>query len=171
MAVLNALAPLLRPLASRWQAMPTRDRRALFVLGAVAMLLSGWFGIVAPVTDFADGQVSALREAQQDLAWMQANADAARRAGMNGGPAAAATGQSLVAAVNATAQSAGVRLQRFEPDGLQRVRVTLESAVFTDTLRWIVGLHELGLVVESFTADPLPQPGLVNIRMTLGRSS
>ncbi|MFZ5722940.1 MAG: type II secretion system protein GspM [Pseudomonadota bacterium] len=161
-----ALSARLAPLQSRWRELPTRDRRALTVLGLALAAAVCWFAVVVPVTDYAQSARDDLQTAREDLGWMQANAVRARQASAHRGLEA---GQSLLSAVNASAQQAGLNLQRFEPDGEQRVRVTLENAVFTDVMRWIVDLERrYGLRVEHFNADVQSQPGLANIRLTLG---
>jgi len=155
---------------TRWRAMPLRDQRALAGLTLFAVLIAGWLGAVAPLLDYAQNSRDALQQAQADLAWMQANAAAARQAGAASGHLA--EGQSLLTAVNASARESGLNLQRFEPEGEQRVRVTLENAVFTDVMRWIVTLqNRYGLSIDSFNADQQAQPGIVNIRLTVGRSA
>lgn len=155
-------------LRQRWQAMPVRDQRALAALSLFAVLLAIWFGLVAPLLHFSGSRQDAFVQAKTDFEWMQANAAAARQAGAMQGQLAA--GQTLLSAVNASARESGLNLQRFEPDGEQRVRVTLEGAVFVDVMRWIVTLqNRYGLHVESFNADQQAQPGIVNIRMTIGK--
>ncbi len=165
------LSTYLAPLQARWSLLPLRDRRALAGLGAFFAAMLVWFALVAPILHYADRQRVRLLAAQEDLAWMQANAAVARRAAEGTGGQLAA-GQSLLAAVNASALAANLNLQRFEPEGDRRVRVTLENAVFTDVMRWLVDLERRhGVTIESFSADRQPQPGIVNIRLTLGISS
>lgn len=157
-------------LGARWQVMPLRDRRALAVLGLFFVLAGSWLGVVSPAINYANDSRAALQQAQADLLWMQLNAVAARQAAARTGQLAA--GQSLLSAVNASARASGLNLQRFEPDGEQRVRVTLENAVFVDVMRWVVTLQQqYGLAVDSFSADAQAQPGIVNIRLTVGRPS
>lgn len=157
-------------LNARVQAMPVRDRRALFALSIFFVGVIGWLGVVSPVIDYARESKETLAQAEKDYAWMQVNAAVARQAGAHSGQLAA--GQSLLTAVNSSARSSGLNLQRFEPDGEQRVRVTLENAVFTDVMRWIVTLQtQYGLRIDSFHADHQGKPGIVNIRLTVGRSS
>jgi general secretion pathway protein M len=165
----DALRPLFAALRIRWDGMPLRDRRALAALAVFFSLAGGWLGVVQPALTFADEGREALESAAMDLAWMQANATVARQAAAQG--PGANDGQSLLSAVNGSARGMGLNLQRFEPEGEQRVRVTLENAVFTDVMRWVVLLEtRYGLVVEHFNADSR-QPGVVNIRMTVGKSS
>lgn len=168
--LLASVPPQLAALKSRWLSLPLRDRRALAALAIFFVLAGGWLGVVSPAMNFAGDSRAALEQAQADLIWMQANALAARQAGARA--TQAGVGQSLLTAVNASARSSGLNLQRFEPDGEQRVRVTLENAVFTDVMRWVVILQEqYGLAIDSFSADAQAQPGIVNIRLTVGRPS
>lgn len=165
----SLLRQQLQPWFARWRALPSRDQRALggLVVFFVAALV--WVTVVSPLRAWVDRAQADVAAAQDDLAWMQANAAAARRAAASGGAGRLPAGQSLLSAVNGSAREAGINLQRFEPDGDHRVRVTLENAVLTDVLRWIVLVEQRhGLVVENFSADSLPQPGLANIRLTLG---
>lgn len=170
MSAADALRRQLAPLQARWQVLPLRDRRALALLALALAGLLAWFAVISPVLGYADGNRDDLEHARADLGWMQANANRVRRAASQGAGHLEA-GQSLLSAVNASAKDAGLNLQRFEPDGEQRVRVTLENAVFTDVMRWIVELERrYGLQVEHFNADA-QAPGIANIRLTLGASS
>ncbi len=162
----------LAPLRARWNSLPLRDRRAVAILSIFFVLMSGWLLIVAPVLDYANKAREDIATAQADLNWMQVNATRARQAATRGAAGHLAAGQSLLSAVSSSAKEAGLNLQRFDPEGERRVRVTLENAVFTDVMRWLVELEaRYGLVVEDFNADSRPQPGIVNIRLTLGVSS
>ncbi len=159
----------MQPWLARWQALPSRDQRALGGLLVFFVAVVVWMALVSPLRAWVDRAQADAAEARDDLAWMQANAPAARRAAASAGTGRLPAGQSLLAAVNGSARDAGINLQRFEPDGEHRVRVTLENAVLTDVLRWIVLVEQRhGLVVENFSADSVPQPGLANIRLTLG---
>lgn len=167
----HLLSSRIAPLMLRWSALPLNDRRALSVLGAFMIIMVLWFGIISPIINYADRAQARLLTAQADLAWMQANAAAARRAGTVSS-VSLKTGQSLLAAVNSSAREAGLNLQRFEPAGEQRVSVTLENAVFTDVMAWLVTLEkQYGFVIQSVSADNQPQAGIVNIRLTLEQSS
>lgn len=168
----RAVSPRLAPLAARWALLPLRDRRALAGLGAFFLAILVWLALIAPILHYADRERARMISAQEDLAWMQANAAAVRQAAKAGSAGHPAAGQSLLAITNASALAAGLKLQRFEPEGERRVRVTLENAVFTDVMGWIVDLEQRnGVTVESFSADGQPQPGIVNIRLTLGMPS
>lgn len=166
--VATRIAAWLAPWRQRWSALPAGDRRALSLLSLFLGAVLLWFGVASPAIEFAREREARLATAQADLAWMKANAAAARQA-RTVGSAGDLAGQTLLTAVNSTARTAGLNLQRFEPEGERRVRVTLEGAVFTDVMRWLVLLEQrYGLVVESLNADHQAQPGIVNIRLTLG---
>lgn len=159
----------LQPWIARWRSLPARDQRALGALVLFVVAIVIWMGMVSPLRAWVERAQDDVSAARDDLAWMQANAAAARRVAASGVAGRLPEGQSLLAAVNGSAREAGINLQRFEPDGDHRVRVTLENAVLTDVLRWIVLVEQRhGLVVDSFSADALPQAGVANIRLTLG---
>ncbi len=160
-----ALKPYLAPLASRWATMSKRDQRALIVMSCFLLLTLSWMLLISPVMQYANDSRAALTKAHEDLAWMQANAVLARQADNAGN---LPPGQNLLAVINGDARQANLDLQRFEPDGESRVRITLENAVFIDVVRWIVGLeNRYGIQVEHFQAEAQPQPGLANIRLTM----
>lgn len=170
--VLSSLMAHLVPLRARWYSLPVRDRRAIAILTIFFVLMSSWLLIVAPVLAYADKAREEVATAQADFDWMQTNAMRARQAATRGAASHLAAGQSLLSAVSSSAKAAGLNLQRFDPEGERRVRVTLENAVFTDVMGWLLELEaRYGLVVEDFNADSRPQPGIVNIRLTLGVSS
>lgn len=160
-----ALQPRLAPLALRWAAMPARDQRALLALATALLMGMLWWLVVAPSMQYADDARRDLESSRNDLAWMHSHAARARQAGSTG---SLPPGRNLLAVVNADARQVGLNLQRFEPDGDARVRITLENAVFTDVLRWVVGLESrYGVQVEHFQAEVQAQPGIANIRLTL----
>lgn len=164
-----AFATRIAPLQTRWQQLPSRDQRALAAMAVALAAAVLWLALAVPAMNYAQSARQDLESARADLGWMQANAGRARQLAGAGGLQA---GQTLLSAVNASAQQAGLNLQRFEPDGEQRVRVTLENAVFTDVMRWVVDLERrYGIRVEHFNADVQAQPGIANIRLTLGASS
>lgn len=157
------------PMVVAFRQLPTRDQRLLALMMAALAVALLWVLVAAPAMRYAESARQQLDAARADLGWMQANAARARHASAVG---ALQPGQTLLSAVNASAQQANLNLQRFEPDGDRRVRVTLENAVFTDVMRWVVDLERrYGVRVDSFNADVQAQPGLANIRLTLATSS
>lgn len=164
------LAARLAPLQGRWQAMPLRDRRALLALTAFFLAVAAWLLVITPAFDYAEASRARLASEQQDLAWMTQHANEARRAAASARRAGTPPGQSLLSLVSGSAGEAGINLQRFEPDGAERVRVSIENGVFTDVMRWVVTLEQQhGLKVSAFTADAATAPGVANIRLTIGQ--
>lgn len=163
-----SLAARLAPLQARWQAMPLRDRRAFAALSLFLGAVLLWLAIIAPAFRFAANAHERLGAARADFSWMTGHASEARQAAQSAARGLPA-GQSLMAVVSSSAGQAGINLQRFEPDGAQRVRVSIENAAFTDVMRWVVLLEQqYGLRVSAFTADAVAEPGIANIRLTVG---
>lgn len=158
----------LAPLRAKWSVLPVRDRRALLLLGSFFAVVLLWLLLVSPFLGWQSGVRERLVTAQEDLAWMQQNAALAQQVG-NAAPAGPAGGQSPATLVSSAARQAGINLQRFEPDGDARVRVSLEKVAFVDLMRWLVTLEQRhGLVVQSLSADSDGSAGLVSARLTLG---
>lgn len=168
--VRGAMDAQIAPWRVRWLALSVRDQRALALMLAAIAAAAIWWLLISPLATWKDRQVQRYTDEQESLAWMQANAQVARQVAGQLPAARGDEGQSLLAVVNASAREASLNLQRFEPDGEQRVRVTLEKASFTDVMRWVVDLERRhGIVVSNMTADNQGQPGIVNIRLALER--
>lgn len=167
----QALTPVLAAVGARWQALSERDRRALSIMATVVGLAAAWWLLLAPLQSAAQRAVDRHADEASALAWMQANAGLARQ-GAASGAGQLPPGQSMLAAVNASARGAGLDLQRFEPEGDLRVRISLEKAVFTDVMAWLADLERrYGIQVANLTADAQGDPGRVNLRLTLERAA
>lgn len=162
-----AVGKQLAPLRAKWSALPLRDRRALLALGSFFALVFVWLLVLQPFLVWHAATRARLVQEQDNLAWMQQNAPLAQQLG--DAPAGPAAGQSPATLVSAAARQAGINLQRFEPDGDARVRVSLEKVPFVDLMRWLVTLEQRhGLIVQSLNADNDGTAGLVSARITLG---
>lgn len=166
-AVRRTIEEYVAPWRLRWVALAARDRRAALVMSCALLVFAVWQLLVLPASRYAERQEGRLAVEYDNLGWMQANAAAARQVGGARGKALPA-GQSLLSTVSASARETGLNLQRFEPEGESRVRVTLENAVFTDVMRWLVEMERrYGVSVANLAADAQSVPGVVNIRLTL----
>lgn len=138
--------PAVGKLIARYDQLPVRDRQALVALAVALLLAILYFGIWRPVTDFNQQAESSRENAEQLLAWMQANQATIRRLGGTGAASSSAAGvdkpedgRALMALVTRSAGEAGLSLQRFEPSGDSAIRVWLEAAPL---LMWLPGLND-----------------------------
>ncbi len=166
--------PAVGKLIARYDQLPVRDRQALGILTVALVLAILYFAIWSPVSDFRDRAESGRENAEQLLAWMQANESSIRQLGGTDSASSAtavdrpADGRALMALVTRSAGEAGLSLQRFEPSGENGVRVWLEGAPFADVAAWIEQLDSRnGVIIDQAALDRGNEPGRVSVRLTL----
>lgn len=167
--------PAVGKLIARYDQLPVRDRQALGVLTVALLVAILYFAIWRPVSDFRE-QAEANREnAEQLLAWMQANKAGIRQLGGTGSAVTAGaavdkpeSGRALMALVTRSAGEAGLSLQRFEPSGENAIRVWLEGVAFADVAAWLEQLDARnGVIIDQAAMDRGNEPGRVSVRLTL----
>ncbi|KRG71328.1 hypothetical protein ABB27_03520 [Stenotrophomonas terrae] len=144
----NGVQQLIR---TRWAALAPRERIALQVLLAFAVLLAFWFGAWSP-TRHALQQARANAAAEQQLqAHLRANAPRLLAGAHLRG---ALKAEQLPAMLSATAAEQGLTLRQVQQQPDQRVAVSVEGAPAA-LLPWLqalqgkgVGLAELSLVQQ-----------------------
>jgi len=103
--------------------------------------------------------------------WMQrASKEAMQLRGVTTGNSAVTGNKSLLALVDETAKQSrlGQALKRVEPEGQDKVRIQLDSAIFDDMAQWLEKLElNYNIHVERISVDKLDQAGYVNARVTL----
>ncbi len=148
----------------RWfNALPRREQSAvrLGVIGGGVMVLLVILLILHRMQSRAELRITHKRE---DLAYIQSVLPELTAA------PAQSTGQSLVAEVDDSASSAGLKdaLKGTEPSGTQGVIVRFESAPLPALLTWIVRIQrEYNAKVTAATIEKTSSNGLVNATVTL----
>ncbi len=154
-----------------WRGLAPRERLALALGGAAALLLLAWGLLWAPLQERAARLREQVARQEAEVAWMRrAAAEAARlRAAA---PRTRPSG-SLLGLVDRTARAAGLgqALARVQPQGEARVRVRLEGAPFDGLARWLGELAAAGLRVEELDVEREARggEGRVRARLTLAR--
>ncbi|GGC71117.1 type II secretion system protein GspM [Marinobacter halophilus] len=167
--------PAIGKLIAQYDQLPVRDRQALGALAVALLVAVLYFAIWRPVSDFREQAEASRENAEQLLAWMQANEASIRRLGGAGSTASAgaavdkpADGRALMALVTRSAGEAGLSLQRFEPSGENAIRVWLEGVPFADVAAWLEQLDSRnGVIIDQAAIDRGNQPGRVSVRLTL----
>lgn len=164
--------PLIQKLNAAYDHLPRRDQRAVQLLTLAVALFVVYFLIWQPVNDFHDEAAARSEAAAERLAWLEANIDSARQLanlGDSTGPAKKIEdSRSMMSTVTASAQEAGLTLQRFEPSGEDKMRVWLEDSAFDNLAQWLERLaSEYGIVVDQAAIDRANDAGRVNVRLTL----
>lgn len=167
--------PAVGKLIARYDQLPVRDRQALIVLFVALLVTVLYFAVWRPASDFRDQAESSRENAEQLLAWMQANESSIRQLGGTGTAAISgaavdkpADGRALMALVTRSARDAGLSLQRFEPSGEGAIRVWLEAVPFADVAAWLEQLnYRNGVIIDQAAMDRSNEPGRVSVRLTL----
>jgi general secretion pathway protein M len=125
-----------------------REKRLLLVMAALAVVTILWAGIVRPVGD----GLSSARERHADAVMRLGETQAAIESLKS---ARATRAQPLAGAlqdvVRAEADQAGFALESLDPQGPQRVHVTIKSARPGALTTWLARLERIGILVDSAT--------------------
>ena len=153
----------------RWYAAQApRDRRVLLLLGAFLVAVTLWLGVWVPIQDALTVARSRHADALADQRWMIANGDAARRAAGRRTDGSGRGGQALLSTVAASARSAGLTLNRFQPEGSDALAVSLDDAAFGELVIWLEMLaREEGVSVRQASISARDAPGRVRARLVL----
>lgn len=161
----------LNKVISRIDQMPANDRRALLAL-AIFLLASMGYILLEQSRHFRQEAVFTYQDLRADSAWMYANAKhvrmisaAAARANYKG------ESDSLITVASNTARDYSLTLKRFQPDGEDGLRLSLESANFNQMLLWLNKLEkEYGVSVKHISVEKvLKKEGMVDASIALIR--
>ena len=170
---MNALKnnPSVLNLLRQYEALPPRDRSALKLLFATALVLLLYFAAWAPAQAYMDQAKSDLEYNQGIVELISTNRSvlaSSSRSGGSGTNKAPLDSQQLVSKVTNMAKRGGVTLKRFEPSGDNKLKVWVDDAAFDKFVKWLVTLDKtLGVKVEQITIEKDDAQGHVSARMTL----
>ena len=161
----NRLAP-----ARAWfEQREPREQLSLRVLAIALALTLLWLLIWKPLQH---GRQSAVDDYQRNArlkTWIEDNSNAVRGATRNN--ASVSAGADWIAQLSRSADSAGVALRGFSPEGEQSVRIQIEAQPFAEVLSWLQQLeNEQGIRVANAEFSSTSSPGLINLRATLKRA-
>lgn len=164
--------PILQKINTAYDQLPRRDQRAVQLLSLALGVFLVYFMLWQPVQDYHESAAARADAAADRIAWLAANIDLARKVAQ-GGQAASPTkkiedSRSMMTTVTASAQEAGLKLQRFEPSGENKMRVWLDNIAFDSLAPWLERLAaEYGIIVDQAAIDRANDAGRVNARLTL----
>lgn len=154
-------------LARTYAALTERDRLAVLGLAAFLGLVVLYLGIWTPAHDW---NVAADERYQRQfgvLQWMRANEENARAAARSSAAAQGGGNSSMLTRVSSSANRAGVKLTRFQPEGGGGVAIVIQNQPFNAVLRWLDELARERIQVRQLSLDRQGQSGLVNGRIKL----
>ena len=156
----------IEPYAARgrswWDARPEREQRLLAILGAIAAIALLIVLVVRPLQ-------AARARALADIRTYETLSAGLRAAGPDIGRRAALGRGSLSTAVTGSAATAGLTIQRLEPEG-GRTRVVIENASYDSIVAWLSELERSGGVrIAEVKLDRRPTAGMVGAQLLLAQ--
>lgn len=148
------------------------SRQQLLLLGLALVLLVWLLLQLAWRPMAAESERLRQRNAQtaDSLAWMQQAAAEYRRLAADDRPAARASNAPLSRQINASAQRAGVLVNRLQPAGDDEARVWIEDVAFDKAMQLLYQLEtESGIKARSLTINGSDKSGLVSLQGALVR--
>lgn len=141
--------------------LPGRDQLALLLLAVVLLLYLVLMLLVMPLERARD-RLSQTNEATAQVLQRVDGMAAAILARRESG-ARPARSRNLSALLSGSAESAGLRVSRLQPNSRGGVQLRFESVAFDALLRWLHGLeHTQGLLLEELSISQTGNSGIVS---------
>lgn len=167
----NALGGLndkLREVKRAYYGLAPREQNLITALGVVLIIALVYLVLMFPAQSSVSSASKKLEAKQSLLLWMQANEEQALAAAKSGAGGSSGRSQNILGDVNNAASRFQITLQRYEPEGKDKLRVWLEDESFNNMVRW---LHQLesqnGITVASVSLDAENDPGIVSAKIVL----
>lgn len=152
-----------------WSGLNTREQRVVLAAAGVMLILVIYLFVWQPlVKERARLQIS-VEKLRDDTAWMK-QASRQVKALRGSGAVTRQPVTSLLGVINATARPVlkGAEIKRVEEDRSAGVRVWIESVAFDDMVIWLGDLkRRYNIDATSVSAERIPKPGRVNVRLIL----
>lgn len=146
--------------------------REQLIVGAgalVAVVIIGWGFVWSPLANGAAELDVAVSEKSRLLVDLRRASSLTASAAT--GAAGVAPTSSLIVLVDETARPFDLAFTRTSPDGTNAIMITFRDAAFDRLIGWLTQLEqEYGVVIETFSASPTGQPGIVSGTLRLLRS-
>ncbi|MDX1692700.1 MAG: type II secretion system protein M [Ketobacteraceae bacterium] len=167
-SVLGPLNDKIREAKRAYYGLAPREQNLIAALAVVVIVALIYLIFMFPAQNSVSSASKKLEAKQSLLQWMQANEEQAIAAGKSGNGRRSGNNQNILGAVNSAASRYQITLQRYEPEGKDKLRVWLEDASFNNMVRW---LHQLesqnGITVSSISLDAEKDPGLISAKIVL----
>lgn len=155
--------------AGRWYfEQSQRDQRLLIVLAVFLVAVLFWLFVWLPVQDRLTIAETRHARALTDHRWILEQRETLQQLAAAQTGAGSRTGQALLSTVATSARSAGITLNRFQPEGNDALAVSLEDVPFGELVLWLEQLQrQEGIRVRSANIDAQNAPGRVRARILL----
>lgn len=143
----NAVQRTWQQAATRWQALPPRDRLALQTMAVFFLALGFWFGAWTPVRAALQAARANVAAEQQLQAHLRANAS---RLAVRGQAAARMNVADVPAMLAASADKHGLGIVQLQPQPDKRIAVTLNGHPVA-VVAWLEALQNAGVGMVELT--------------------
>lgn len=145
-----------------------KDKKALFILTIFLGIVLLVYGLFLPAFDYQTQAKSRYTQEQALHQWL-ADQQAFISVKTNQTIEHKQSGSAL-SIVNASAKEFELILKRVQPEGNGLLRVWLENADFTSTLKWMENLNQQGLTIIELNVDGTAA-GIVNLRLSISSNT
>ena len=151
----------------RYDSLNDNERRLVLGVAVLVLVAVIYLLLVAPAQrSVVDAQMK-LSGQQTLLGWMKENESVAREAA-RGGSAVKKSDQPLQTIITSTAGPLGVQVKRYENEGENKLRVSLDKVPFDKMVRWLDQLEtRYGLTIVNIAIDAEKESGLVSAKLVL----
>ncbi len=153
-----------------WQAREPRERMALLVALAVILATLGYSLLWRPLNEDLARQRHRAEVQRETLAWMQQAAQQVK-ALQRQPQSRRASSRSLLSEAERAAAQTGLkgRLKQLNPEGRDKLRVTVQDAAFDDFIQWLGRLQQAGITASSLTLSRIDDGPTIQARLLLER--
>jgi general secretion pathway protein M len=160
----------LAPAIAWYREREPREQRVLQLLSVLFALALVYWLIWQPSWNAREDARQRYLANQETLTWIESNAPAVRAAR---GGASKSTGSTLganwVSDISRSAQSYGLTLRGFTPNGDRSVRIQMENQPASQILLWLHSLEQRGVALATMEMSAGDQSGTASLRATLSR--
>lgn len=145
-----------------------RDQRLLLLLAVFLAAVLFWLLIWLPIQDRLAIAETRHARALTDQRWILEQQETLQQLARRQTGGGRRSGQALLSTVATSARSAGITLNRFQPEGSDALAVSLEDVAFGELVVWLEQLQrQQGVRVRSASIDAQNAPGRVRARILL----
>lgn len=155
-----------------WQAREPRERLILMV-GALFVLTTLCYSLIwQPLDERYRQQVARKQSQTETLVWIRKAAQEVKALGGQKGLRSTSK-RSLLSEAERAAASTGMKssLKQLNPDGRDKLRVTVQDAGFDALIRWLGRLDNAGVGISSLTLSRPDEGTKIQARLLLERRS
>ncbi|AJQ95868.1 type II secretion system protein GspM [Gynuella sunshinyii] len=156
----------------KWQQLAERERQVVIATAVLFSVLLVWFAIITPVLGYKSDKVSMLESRTELYDWLLKVGPQAKTIAQMSGVAASNSsddGGALSSLVNKVARDQKLKLQRFENDGRNGLRIWFDDVEFDVFAKMMLELNKQGIVADQLSVESGKKSGIVNVRGVLVR--